>query len=289
MSIAVCFCLSLVVSSSSFDGTCIALDRSAIAVDDSLPAGSDISLRIDNGAAGTSRQLVGRDARIQLIVTAELSDGSEQDYTHQVTYSAVPEELVRIDHAHCDAAGQRFDGRSPPEMMRGMSPSPRSKSTASETICRSAFPVKSCRSLPSWGATAVGATAKWPGKTDSGFHCWDLSRVTTTNIWSKNRADAASLRRHPITACCFKKRSMFRHTAAASDSKKDSTSIGCSAVGLLRACHSAAVTSRLSRPSMSIHEQRRLHAQGDQQLSVVATYSDGSVEDVTRAARVRIQ
>lgn len=54
-------------------------------------------VRIENGGEGTADSLVGGDSRLQLIVTAEGIDGEQRDFTRLVEYSAEPAGLVDID------------------------------------------------------------------------------------------------------------------------------------------------------------------------------------------------
>lgn len=65
----------------------------------SQPVVSPKSLLIQAGstsAVKTSPRLLGRDARVQLLVTAEMPDGQLRDYTRGVIYSAIPAGLVQI-------------------------------------------------------------------------------------------------------------------------------------------------------------------------------------------------
>ena len=60
------------------------------------------SLRIDTGRPGEvspdqETQLVGPEARLQLVVTAGSSSGRLQDYTHRVSYQVAPEGIVQVD------------------------------------------------------------------------------------------------------------------------------------------------------------------------------------------------
>lgn len=65
------------------------------------------SLRIENGVAettdeqpkGLERTLRGRDARLQLIVTAEFEPGHLRDWTHKVEFKTEPSGIVSIDSA----------------------------------------------------------------------------------------------------------------------------------------------------------------------------------------------
>ncbi len=64
-------------------------------------AANDLTaLRIDNQSGEddhyASTSLVGRDARLQLLVSGELADGSIRDWTQEVTYSAEPAGIVQI-------------------------------------------------------------------------------------------------------------------------------------------------------------------------------------------------
>ena len=54
-------------------------------------------LRIENGGALVADSLVGGDSRLQLVVTAEGADGEHRDFTRVVSYSAEPAGLVEID------------------------------------------------------------------------------------------------------------------------------------------------------------------------------------------------
>lgn len=66
---------------------------------DSVGLGSEqfVSLQFDSGIAGAVATLRGGDARLQLIVSGTRADGQQQDVTRVVTFSAEPAEAVRID------------------------------------------------------------------------------------------------------------------------------------------------------------------------------------------------
>ena len=49
-----------------------------------------VSLRIEADQPGLSSKLIGRDARLQLIVSAELSSGDSRDWTHRALLTAEP-------------------------------------------------------------------------------------------------------------------------------------------------------------------------------------------------------
>lgn len=63
----------------------------------SAPAEELKSLRLEAGPTGDSVVIRGRDARQQLLVTGEFADGRLRDVTRQVQFSASPEGIVAID------------------------------------------------------------------------------------------------------------------------------------------------------------------------------------------------
>ena len=54
-------------------------------------------LKVENGVPGTATSMVGSDARLQLMVTAEAAAGQQRDFTRVVQYSANPAGLVEVD------------------------------------------------------------------------------------------------------------------------------------------------------------------------------------------------
>ena len=73
-----------------------------VAVTSGLASGDDSSpphlarLQLENDGTHTANALVGGDARLQLIVTAEFSDGELRDWTQRVRYRSEPANIVEI-------------------------------------------------------------------------------------------------------------------------------------------------------------------------------------------------
>lgn len=58
-----------------------------------------VALRFDRGGGAAPSVLVGRDSRLQLLVTAETAQGALVDWTDKVEYRAAPAGRVQIDHS----------------------------------------------------------------------------------------------------------------------------------------------------------------------------------------------
>ncbi len=261
----------------------MALDGSAIAVDSSLPAGSDISLRIDNGAAGTSRQLLGRDARIQLIVTAELSDGSEQDYTHQVTYSAEPDDLVRIDHAIVTPLANGLTKITARDDAGNVATTEIEIDGIGEDLPIS-FPGQVVPIFTKLGCNSGGCHGKVAGQ--NGFRL-SLLGFEPRDDYEYLVKESRGRRVSPATpdhSLLLQKAINVSPHGGGQRLKKDSYEYRMLRRWIAQGLPFGSGDEPIVTSIDVYPRQRRLQPQGDQQLSVVATYSDGSVEDVTRAA-----
>lgn len=60
-------------------------------------AAAPATIRFEHHQAGEKSLMRGRDARLQLVLSAETATGTNRDLTHQASYSAVPEGIIQID------------------------------------------------------------------------------------------------------------------------------------------------------------------------------------------------
>ncbi|NND99013.1 MAG: DUF1549 domain-containing protein, partial [Pirellulaceae bacterium] len=256
-----------------------------------LPAGavdaSDFvieSLRIENSDSVACTTLVGRDARLQLLVTAELPDGEQRDWTRHVTYHASPSGLIKIDPGGLvtpvangtvsvrvtDAAG----------------------TTAEATLVVShigndvpvSFPSQIVPVFTKFGCNSGGCHGKSAGQ--NGFRLSLLGFVPHEDyehLVKESRGRRLSPAAPDQSLLLLKATNVAPH-GGGERLKQDSHEYRVLRRWITQAMpygdsSAATVVSIEVFPA-----QRRLAKDQSQQLAVIANYSDGSVEDVTRAA-----
>jgi hypothetical protein len=256
---------------------------STLAADLTLAADQGVSLRIDNGVPGTSGQLHGRDSRMQLITTAEHADGSVQDWTHKVTYSAEPKEMVRIDDALVTPLANGFATIVARDDAGNVATTEIEISGIDENLPIS-FPSQVVPIFTKLGCNSGGCHGKVAGQ--NGFRLSLLGfepRDDYEYLVKESRGRRVSPATPDHSLLLLKAINASPHGGGQrleQDSHEYRMLRRWIAQGLpYGSGDEPQVTSIDIYPS-----QRRLQSQGDQQLSVVATYSDGTVEDVTRAA-----
>src|SRR5579862_400230 len=81
-------CISIMLS-----GLCLLTAEAEVAKADQQPA----SLKLEFRSGASRLELRGRDARQQVLVTADYASGAERDCTREVTYSSAPAGIVSVD------------------------------------------------------------------------------------------------------------------------------------------------------------------------------------------------
>ncbi len=242
---------------------------------------SDVRLRFDHSP---KLMLSGRDARLQLVITAVAGDSETRDVSHSVELSAEPAGLVEIDGALLIPKQDGTVTITARGMTRARRRRPSSALATWATKRKSVSPARSFPSLPNLVATAVDAMARRPAKTGSNYRCSVLVRARITNTSSESHAVDGSPLPTQTAACCCSKRSTPRHMVADSALPRTATSTECFVAGSLKGCPTATAINRRSFRIEVLPQHRRMQPGAAQQLSAIARYSDGTVEDVTRAA-----
>ena len=273
---------------SKVKGTLAVLAIVALLLCTTAAAGELVSLRIENqesdGAQSfAATKLVGRDARLQLLVTGELTDGTQLDWTRKVTYSAEPQGIVDINDSAL--VTPLADGTVT------ITATCESGKTAQATLQVAGFDQNAAVSFPSQVApifTKLGCNG-------GGCH-----------------GKAAGQNGFKLSLLGFEPQSDYERLIKESRSRRISLAAPDQSLLLLKAINESphGGGQRLEKDSheyrlirrwisqgmpygsgdepqiVSIDvfpHQRRLGKTDSQQLAVIATYSDGSSEDITRA------
>jgi hypothetical protein len=252
-----------------------------LAVKSSSPPKNVVGLSFDSATAGTV--LSGRDARLQLVVSAHAADKTTYDVTHQVTFSTEPLGIARMDQAFVIPAA---DGEV------RITAHDQSGATAQTTVkvinTGNEAPVSfSGRVVPIF--TKLGCNA-------GGCH-----------------GKAAGQNGFKLSLLGFEPREDYEHLARESRGRRVSIAAPDHSLLLLKAInasphgggqrldvdsHEYRVLRRWIAQGMPygsgdepkvtsievLPKHRRLSPAATQQLAVLAHYSDGSSEDVTRGA-----
>jgi hypothetical protein len=245
------------------------------------------ALRLDNqsGEANhyASTSLVGRDARLQLLVSGELADGSIRDWTHNVTYAAEPEGIVQISTAGLVTPLANGSVTVTASSDNGMTAQTTLQVTGTERDLPVSFPSQVVPIFTKLGCNGGGCHGKASGQ--NGFK---------------------------LSLLGFEPQADYEHLVKESRGRRTSVAAPDQSLLLLKAINASPHGGgqrldpdtheyRLLRrwiaqgmpygggdeptvKSIAVYpNQRRLPKNQSQQLAVIATYSDGSTEDITRA------
>ena len=160
-----------------------------------------------------------------------------------------------------------------------------------QRCCRSTFPTRSCRSSPSSAATAAAATARRAGRTASSCRCSASSRTRTTSTSCKEGRGRRLFPAAPEQSLLLLKatgtRAARRRQAARGRLRRLPAAPPLDRAGhALRQGQTDPAVARIEVFPPSSACWRR---DSEQQIAVVAHYSDGSTEDVTPLRAVRSQ
>ncbi|QDS96507.1 Bacterial Ig-like domain (group 2) [Roseimaritima multifibrata] len=255
----------------------------AFAYSASLLSAADL-LRIENGEAQGATQLIGEDARLQLIVSRTQANGIVADWTRNVRYDATPAGLVSID-----ATGMvtpLADGNV--TITASADDGEQSTTTLTVTGTGQTQPVSfSGQVVPIFtklGCNGGGCHGKIAGQ--NGFRLSLLGfepEEDYKRLVAESRGRRVSLASPDRSLLLQKTVNAMPHGGGArttTDSHEYRLLRRWIAQGMPFESGSAvSVTSIRAYPNV-----KRMLGDSAQQLAVIATYSDGSVEDVTRAA-----
>jgi len=248
----------------------------------SLSAG-DV-LRIENGDAQGATQLIGADARLQLIVSRTQPNGIVADWTRNVRYDATPVGLVSIDptgmvtplaDGNVTVIANADDGEQSITILTVMG----TGQTQPVSFCGQVVPI-----FTKLGCNGGGCHGKIAGQ--NGFRLSLLGfepEEDYKRLVAESRSRRVSLASPDRSLLLQKTVNAMPHGGGAR------TSTDSHEYRVLRRWVSQgtpfdsgeiiSVTSIRAYPSL-----KRMLGGSAQQLAVIATYSDGSMEDVTRAA-----
>jgi hypothetical protein len=245
------------------------------------------ALRLDNqsgeGDHYASTSLVGRDARLQLLVSGELADGSIRDWSHNVTYSTAPEGIVQISTAGLVTPLVNGSVTVTASSDNGITAQTTLQVTGTERDLPVSFPSQVVPIFTKLGCNGGGCHGKAAGQ--NGFK---------------------------LSLLGFEPQADYEHLVKESRGRRTSVAAPDQSLLLLKAINASphGGGQRLDRDTHEYRllrrwiaqgmpygggdeptvksiavfpDQRRLPKNESQQLAVIATYSDGSTEDITRA------
>ncbi len=249
----------------------------------SARAATPKSLRIENGEPGSTAQLAGRDARLQLIVSADLGDGETRDWTHAVTFTTEPNGIVQIDDALVTPLANgsvKVTARDP----NGLAIETTLDVRGVDEDLPTSFPGQIVPIFTKLACNGGGCHGKAAGQ--NGFKLSLLGfepREDYEHLVNESRGRRVSPATPDHSLLLLKAINASPHGGGQrldQDSHEYRLLRRWIAQGLpFGSGDEPTVTSIEIFP-----KQRRLSPKVSQQLAVVANYSDGSVEDVTRAA-----
>lgn len=254
-------------------GTCFSAETSATDV-----------LRIENGDAQAATRLVGADARLQLIVSRTQPNGIVADWTRNVRYDATPVGLVSIDatgmvtplaDGSVTVVATADDGEQSATTLSVTG----TGQTQSVSFCGQVVPI-----FTKLGCNGGGCHGKIAGQ--NGFRLSLLGfepREDHKRLVAESRGRRVSLASPDRSLLLQKTVNAMPHGGGArtdTDSHEYRVLRRWVSQGMpFDSGEIVGVTSIRAYPNV-----RRMLGDSGQQLAIIATYSDGSVEDVTRAA-----
>ena len=246
-------------------------------------SGSVKSLCVEQAASGKTIVLRGRDARQQLCVTGIPKGGTARDLTRSVRYDAEPAGIVTIDPSGLvtpltdGTAKLRVTGTGGLSS-RGCDSRRRLLAADSDQLQESDRADLHEARLQQRRLPRQGERSKRLQAVAVGLRSRGRLRVPGER---RTRPTAVSLVAR-AKACCCSSRPAARRTAAASGWTSAATNTACSIAGSSRACPTAATRDPTVVAIECVPAGRVMERQSQQQITVMARYSDGATEDVTR-------
>ncbi len=247
-----------------------------------------VSLRIENQAGDEAKSfaattLVGRDARLQLLVTGELSDGSQLDWTHQVNYAAEPPGIADINDSGLVTPLANGSVTITAKSENGKAAQATLQVTGFDQNAAVSFPSQVAPIFTKLGCNGGGCHGKASGQ--NGFKLSLLGfepQADYERLIKESRSRRMSLAAPDQSLLLLKATNVSPH-GGGQRLDRDSHEYR-----LIRRWISQGMPygSGDEPQVVSIDvfpDQRRLGKTDSQQLAVVATYSDDSTEDVTQA------
>ncbi|XZE52461.1 DUF1549 domain-containing protein [Planctomycetaceae bacterium SH139] len=270
----------------------IAADKSDAAAGDTLVVARTVQLQFNNPTAAT--KLRGQDARVQLVVAGANASGDLRDVTRQVHWRVVPEGIVNVDSSGYVVPVADGDVTIIASLPDG---SPAGIPAADPQTAEFQLSVTDTGNEPplSFPGRIVPIFTKL-GCNGGGCH-----------------GKAAGQNGFQLSLLGFEPREDYKHLVGESRGRRVSPALPDHSLLLLKAINASphGGGQRLEKDSHEyrilrrwiaqgmpygegegpqvesiqvVPQHRRLYPAAEQQLAVVATYSDGTVEDVTRAA-----
>lgn len=248
------------------------------------PADSVIAINVGTEEPAAPIVLTGRDAHRQLLVTANLSSGARRDFTRRVKYAARPEGIVHISDA--GLVSPLADGNATIEATDADGHS----TTLAVTVKQSATPLPinfANQVVPIFtkaGCNGGGCHGKLAGQ--NGFRLSLLGFEPSEDYEhlvreSRGRRISPAAPEHSLLL--LKATGMLPHGGGKRiDADSDDYKL---LVCWIRQGMPAGSANDPTVASIEVSPKLRTEPLGsEQQLSVVARYTDGSIEDVTRSA-----
>ncbi|TWT96333.1 DUF1549 domain-containing protein [Neorhodopirellula pilleata] len=251
---------------------------------DKGPSTVDATLRIDNIGDGAATELVGTDARLQLIVSRSDAGGLTTDWTRRVKFNTTPDGLVSIDST--GLVTPLADGIVTVQATADNGVTATSKLTVSGTGREQpvSFVGQVVPIFTKLGCNGGGCHGKISGQ--NGFRLSLLgfeAEEDHKRLIAESRARRVSLAAPDRSLLLMKTINAMPHGGGAR-TDRDSHEYRVMRRWIAQGMKFDQGEIRSVSSIRCFPEVRRMAAGSEQQLAVIATYSDGTVEDVTRAA-----
>ncbi len=252
-----------------------------------LSADEPVSIHIENGNidgdSGPAAHLLGRDARLQLIVTATFGPRDRRDWTRSVKFTSQPEGIVRIQDSLVTPLANGTAKVIARDNHGNVAETQIQVTGIGENLPTS-FPGQIVPIFTKLSCNSGGCHGKIAGQ--NGFRLSLLGfepREDYEHLVSESRGRRVSPATPDQSLLLLKAINASPH-GGGQRLEKDSHEYR-----LLRRWIASGMPYGSGDDPQVVAidvfpQQRRLQASSSQQLSVVATYSDGTTEDITRAA-----
>ena len=262
------------------------------ATNDPVASESPASLTIENADSFAANRLIGGDARLQLIVTAQFDGGktSQRDWTQHVVYETSPSGIVKVDSTGLVTPLANGEVRVIAQSTKGLRPGQELRAETQLSVTHVgenvsvSFPGQVVPIFTKLGCNGGGCHGKVAGQ--NGFRLSLLGfgpKEDYEYLIKESRGRRISIA-SPDQSLLLRKAINDSPHGGGERLKKDTHEYRL----LRRWIAQGMPYGSGDEPTVTkidvFPKQRRVNVDGTQQLSVVATYSDGQRHDVTRAA-----
>lgn len=247
-----------------------------------LSVRADVSLTIDTGrSTDNAFTLAGRDAQQQLVVTGRAADGKLRDYTHESTYETTPPDIVKVDKS--GLVQPLKEGKA---TIRAKAAGATAETTVTVTRLENDLPVNFANQIvpvfTKFGCNAGGCHGKASGQNGFKLSLLGFEPADDYEYVVKEARGRRILLTAPAQSLLLQKAVGSMPHGGGKKLSEDSPFYTV----LHRWVEQGTPYGRKDDPVVTRIEvfpkERILERDGQQQLAVLAHFSDGSTADVTR-------